>query len=126
MGIIFLLLLFDRLDLGVLLCVCVKKRMGQPGISAWTGTPDLWKRGAHRSIVHDFCTGSDRSDLSFRDGGSHTSGICDRGLYGTAVPGALLGLQPSAAECSWLYLPARLFRMGSLFGVSGAGNSCAG
>ena len=78
----------------------------------------------YRADMYDWSKRSDCFDLSFRNDRCNHSGIRDRGLHGTAFPGAVLGLQPYAAESEGLYLSPGFTWLGCVFCASYAGDPC--
>lgn len=123
MDALFLYLLFSWMGLGKLLCIGKEERMDQQRVPSWSLASDLRKWSNYCSDLDDRSEGSYRSCISVRDDRCNDSRIRYRGVHGAAIQGALLGLQPSAVEHEWLYLPSGFPRVGSILGTYGSWDS---
>lgn len=93
MALVFLFILFSRMDLGMSVCLCHKAAVDQPRFFIRPPDPHLRIRGDHSPLDHPSGAGEHPAHLPVRDGRRNRFRILYRGGDGADIPCQILGLQ---------------------------------
>ena len=112
MAYIFLSVLFLRMDLRIHLCFLKAKTFCQPRLFADPDAAVIRKRCCHDVVGITPVPEQSDPHLYLRRYRRDRTRICHRVCDGTAFQGPLLGLQQPAIQCSRVYLPHLIHRLG--------------
>ncbi len=115
MAFVFLFILRNWLDMGILFRLRPESDMDQSRIPVWAVASYIWHRSYYGPVFHIACSGYFVFDFpGWNDKRNHFRVRC-WSCHGADLPCALLGLQYNAVSFEWVYLPEKFSRLGMLF-----------
>ena len=114
MVVFLLFLLFPWMDMGDMLCIRVKRSLGEQGIYERSFPSNLWLWSNYRADLYTAIQDECSSCFLYGNDQRNHTGICNWRGNGEAVPCQILGLQQSEIESERTYLSYVVSGLGRL------------